>query len=155
MKDWVSAAWQLRFSSCLIESLGHLGQVTFLMCFAVRSSSGGRGIGWIKCQNDQKAPSHTPGPKVKALKPTVGTLQLQAGSASPCLLPGTQQALPCQHGLNLNLLNCKVTQTSTALQHPHKTATARHATVTRVFTTSQCPPSSRPRGHPPPQHSPS
>lgn len=32
-------------------------------------------------------------------KPTVETLRLQAGSASPCMLPGTQQALPCQHRL--------------------------------------------------------
>lgn len=53
----------------------------------------------------------------------MGTLQLQTRSASPCLLPGTQKALPCQHGLDLNLLNCKVTQTPTALQHPHKAAT--------------------------------
>lgn len=53
----------------------------------------------------------------------MGTLQLQTGSASPCLLPGTHQALPCQHGLNLNLLNCKVTQTPTALQHPHMATT--------------------------------
>lgn len=50
---------------------------------------------------------------------TVGALQLQAESASPRLLPGTQQALPCQPGLNLDLLNCKVTQPRTPPHLPH------------------------------------
>lgn len=54
----------------------------------------------------------------------MGTLQLRAGSAFPCLLPGTEQALPCQHRLDLNLLNCKVTQPPpTALPHPPRAAT--------------------------------
>lgn len=84
----------------------------------------------------------------------MGTFRLEAGSASlsPCMLPGTQHALPCQHRLNWNLLNCKVTQIPPpppALQHPPKAVTKMLPPCYRGVYCPSLPLSSRPKGYPP------
>lgn len=57
--------------------------------------------------------------------------------------PGTQHALPCQHRLNLSLLNCKVTQPTPppALQHPPRAAAKMLLSSHQpVYYPSLCPP---------------
>lgn len=73
-------------------------------------------------------------------------------------MPGTQRVLPCLHRLNLNLLNCKVTQPPPPTPYPTPSPAAssqgchQNTAITQrhrgVYYPS-VPPSSRPRGYPP------